>query len=599
MGRLIMMLGLALSICNSTQGSSGPFVVERMTAAAGFSPRDGARLEYFNGKYWLLGGWQPVTNAWSATNAVTNEVWSSPDLVTWTRELTHVDSPPTVGAGARWHPRHTHMTCVFDGKLWVMGSDQYDPGGSAPNPSNDPISSDVWSSVDGVTWVQVAADSLSSWGHDRGTWDAIIGVYGGYMHIIGGFRAGGPTDNRTAWPTSSEHWRSQDGVTWEQLDDVPFTRARTLRAVEVGGRLVVVGGLSSPPPFHLNPAVAMRDVWTWDGSTWTQTSDGSSTSWQARTWVGVAAYDNKLWALTGWGDATLRNLGGIRWSSNFGATWNELPTGTVGLPLSHADGVIGTEAGIAVAGGFAEQSNVWLLSVGEPDDVEYPGTLPLTAWLRSDYSAGSWLGSYSAASAGANHFIEATGANQPSVGASLNGYPTVDFDGTNDKLTGPSVFPSSALILASFSIWWLFNADSAVADPGAAAPYNAPGIDDTSGAGLAIGYCAAGVRAGYYDGSTWNSVAQAASTGSWHLARIRSDGTKIELSVDSNAFTSVARGTLNGAGVTAFPLRIGTAYNGSFFNGRMAEIGMAKEALSDEVFDNIKSYINSKYGLSL
>lgn len=51
--------------------------------------------------------------------------------------------------------------------------------------------------------------------------------------------------------------------------------------------------------------------------------------------------------------------------------------------------------------------------------------------------------------------------------------------------------------------------------------------------------------------------------------------------------------------MTAFPLRIGTAYNGSFFNGRMAEIGMAKEALSDEVFDNIKSYINSKYGLSL
>lgn len=570
----------------------GPYAIQRMTGAAEYTQRDGARIEYFNSKYWILGGWQPTPNVWSATNAVTNEIWSSPDLVTWTQEATHVDTPPTSGAGARWHPRHTHMTCVFDSKLWVFGSDQYDPGGSVANPSLDPISSDVWNSTDGTTWTRVAADNLATWGHTRGVYDSIAGVYGGYIHIIGGYRADG-VEARTAWPSTSEHWRSADGITWTQLTDIPFSRARTLNAISVGGRLVVVGGISSPSPVGLNPAVAMNDVWTWDGSTWTQTSDGSGAPFEGRSWFAVAGYDGKLWALTGWDDDATLNRGSAFWSSDFGATWNELPAGTVGYPPSHADGVAATADGIALVCGFRQQRNTWLLSRGTPDDVDYPGTLPLSAWWRSYDGSSPWHGSYSTDGSGGNHLTEAT--NPPAAGAALNGHDTADFDGTNDKMTAPAI-TNGHILAGTFSIWWLFNADSAVADPGAAAPTNAPGIDDTSGAGLAIGFCAAGVRAGYFDGTTWDSVAQAASTGSWHLARIRSDGTKIELSVDSNAWTNVARtAALSPGGV----LRVGTCYAGVFFNGRIAEVGATHEVLSDVEFDAIKTYVNSHYGLAL
>lgn len=570
------------------QGGPSTYVVVRKTAEAAFSNRDGARLEYFNSKYWLLGGWQVEPNGWSATNRVTNEVWSSPDLVTWTLELAHDDAP----AAGRWNPRHTHMTCVFNGKLWVLGADQYDPGGSLPSTSTDPIDSSVWSSVDGTTWVQEAASSQLStwWGHDRGVWDAILGVHNGYMHMIGGLRAPDGVSVRTAWPSSSEHWRSADGVTWTRLADVPFSRARASKALSVGGRLVVIGGLSTPPS---EAAVAMRDVWTWDGSTWTRTSDGSSAPFEGRSWLAVEAYEGKIWVLTGWDDAATLNQGSAYYSTNFGATWTELPAGTVGYPPSHADGIIATASGIAIAGGFREGKNTWLLSRGAPGAVDYPGTLPLSGWWR-DYAGAPWLGSYSDAGSGGNHLTEAT--NPPTVGATLNGHTTANLDGTNDKLTGPAV-ANGSLLGASFSIWWLFKADAAVADPGAAFPYNAPGIDDTSGSGLAIGFCAAGVRAGYFDGTNWNSVAQAASTGAWHLARIRSDGTKIELSVDSNAWTSVARAAPLGS-LSAL-LRIGTAYNGTFFDGLIAEVGTADSALTNEQFDAVKAYVNSHYGLSL
>lgn len=571
--------------------STPSYVVTRQTAFAEYTARDGARLEYFLGKYWLLGGWQPVPNGWSATNAVTNEVWSSPDLITWTKELDHDDAPPTSGAGARWYPRHTHMSCVFDGKLWIFGSDQYDPGGAAPNTSQDPIDSSVWSSVDGVTWVQVAPSSQDAgwWGHGRGVWDAIPAVFGGYMHIIGGYRtaAGSETNVRIAWPSCSEHWRSADGVTWEQMPDLPFSRARTLNAVEVNGKLVIAGGISSPPPYAENPATPMNDVWTWDGTTWTQTSDGSSAAWEGRSWLDVASYDGKLWVLSGWDDDAFLNRGGARWTSDYGVTWNELPTGTVGIPPSHADGVLGRPDGIAVAGGFSQKTNTWFLTAGDPGTVDYPGTLELSAWWYGFTGGTYWLGRFSGGLSAVEHLIEAT--HPPTAGAALNGHVTASFNGTDQKFVGPT-----GLLATSFSIWWVFKASAAVPDYGAATPWAAPGIDDTSGAGLAIGFNESGVRAGYHDGTDWDSVVQAASVGAWHRARIRSDGTKIELSVDGNAWTSVARDPINS--ITQ-PLRVGTCFDGSFFSGLTAAVGVIKRALTDEEFDALDAHLVSKYDL--
>jgi len=48
-------------------------------------------------------------------------------------------------------------------------------------------------------------------------------------------------------------------------------------------------------------------------------------------------------------------------------------------------------------------------------------------------------------------------------------------------------------------------------------------------------------------------------------------------------------------------MRIGTASDSSstFFDGRIAELMAADSRFSDAQFDNIKSYINTRYALAL
>jgi len=44
---------------------------------------------------------------------------------------------------------------------------------------------------------------------------------------------------------------------------------------------------------------------------------------------------------------------------------------------------------------------------------------------------------------------------------------------------------------------------------------------------------------------------------------------------------------------------LGRNYATAFFDGRILEVGAAPSALSDATFDDIKSYVNSRYGLAL
>ncbi len=87
-----------------------------------------------DGKIWLLGGGTYDTPDYPYRNYY-NDVWSSPDGVTWTQVL---DEAP-------WEPRQYHDVAAFDGKLWVL--EGYDGTGNR---------SDVWYSADGVSWYEVA-----------------------------------------------------------------------------------------------------------------------------------------------------------------------------------------------------------------------------------------------------------------------------------------------------------------------------------------------------------------------------------------------------------------------------------------------------------
>ena len=93
----------------------------------------------FRDKMWLLGGWN-ASDRVRFPKTCNSEVWSSTDGADWRLE-TH----------APWEGRHTAGYAVHDGRMWILGGD----------PLQRHYQNDVWSSDDGIHWVQQAADLVT------------------------------------------------------------------------------------------------------------------------------------------------------------------------------------------------------------------------------------------------------------------------------------------------------------------------------------------------------------------------------------------------------------------------------------------------------
>lgn len=121
-----------------------------------------------NGKLFAVGG--------QVINTIGNFVFESNDGVNWT--------PIT---GSTFPGRRDHAIASFNGYMFVSG-------GTTPYYTND-----VWSSADGITWNQVAANVSN----DGYMYNHKMVEYDGYLHIFGGW---GPHSNRI--------YSSSNGATW-------------------------------------------------------------------------------------------------------------------------------------------------------------------------------------------------------------------------------------------------------------------------------------------------------------------------------------------------------------------------------------------------
>ena len=323
-------------------GPSRKYTGSLVTDKAPWLWRDGARLHYFRGKYWLLGGWtNGPRKEWDGDDT-TNEIWSSPDLATWTLARKHVSKPATEGPDAHWTRRHCFGSVVFHDYLWVIGRDHI---WSAPI-------IDVWRSKDALTWECVMPEGPM--GRKR---MPLVTTYAGAIHVLGGETE---EPGKMGYATAS-HWRSTDGAKWEQLPDMPFVRSSG-GAVEWGGRLLVLGGNSGTRGESGGP-IRNNDVWAWDGKKWERQTEHAP--WPPMMWMDVVVYDGKVWVLAGrhsdipvGGDSS-----GAWYSSDAGKTWTHVQAP---WPPTHADGVEATEKdGIVMAGGNQIASSTYRLKVEE------------------------------------------------------------------------------------------------------------------------------------------------------------------------------------------------------------------------------------------
>ncbi|MCX8214975.1 MAG: hypothetical protein OTJ97_10820 [SAR202 cluster bacterium] len=315
-----------------------------VSSEVAWSPRDGAQLVSFQGKLFLLGGWNQYAGertdlagagTGSFESEVCSEVWCSDDDGRW-----------YLAATAPWSGRHMHGAVVHDGHIWVIGAENGTPD-------------DVWKSKDGVHWQLVAA--TVPW-PERG--NQLVTVFDGSIWVMGGqtgaagqsnfvadLKAGKPFP--PAPPPLCDVWRTKDGLRWELMtDDAPWAPRGMITGANGGvpvldGRMWILGGgyvgtggttlstlrydLEQQP--RLETRLFHNDVWSSaDGREWIcHIADGMA-PWPARSYHDTAAWDGKLWVLGGHrgvaDHAAEIGTDGNRndvWYSADGEHWQKLP----------------------------------------------------------------------------------------------------------------------------------------------------------------------------------------------------------------------------------------------------------------------------------
>ena len=166
-------LGSGQDVWNTTDGVNWTCV----QAQAPFGKRYGSAVAIYDGKLWLCGGCVQIPNDPPEKHypkfTTYNDVWSSPDGVTWTRVLEH----------APWAERMWFVSREYAGKLWIIG------GFSNKEAKN---LAEAWTTTDGINWTPMNSDPMWSPRHEP-----TIYVYDGSFWVVAG----------NSWPLMNDVWK--------------------------------------------------------------------------------------------------------------------------------------------------------------------------------------------------------------------------------------------------------------------------------------------------------------------------------------------------------------------------------------------------------
>lgn len=331
--------GVASGVASVPSSASHVYAPVTHTTSAAYAQCDGAKLIHMLGRYYRLGGWHsgglPEWNGeWS-----TNEVWSSEDLVTWTKDLAHDSNPPTIGPGARPLRCHAFGHAVVGEHVYWIGSDQYVIGVPQVWKSDAPGSPTGWTKLPDAPYAARTGACVGKLGTD-------IHVIGGCPYYFGFYAAIG------------DHWVFDTTTeVWTQMPDCPFVTSFITDLPELDGKLFVCGGNGGGA--NGGERVYQNAVWAWDGLKWHL--QNANPPWSGRMWVDTWVYDGKLWVGPG-RDSDVSDTADTWVSDDAGVTWTLVAQAPWGP--THADGVCVTEAdGIVMATGFGIGTAVLSLKV--------------------------------------------------------------------------------------------------------------------------------------------------------------------------------------------------------------------------------------------
>ena len=316
-----------------------------VTKKADFAPRDGAGALVFKNRMWLIGGWNPGDKV-HFPRICNNEVWSSADGKTWILEKpnTFTCDGRTFNRHLDWEGRHTAGYAVYKGRMWIVGGDA----------NQGHYHHDVWNSEDGRVWTYVNSKKQVPWG-PRVLHYTI--VFKDRIWVMGGQTLPQFADADEKF--YNDVWSTEDGVRWVQAaEKTPrWTPRGTIGgSVIFKDRIWVLGGATYDTPDHPE-RILYNDIWSsGDGVSWE--CHLSNAPWQPRTYHDVAVFDGCMWVLEGSRWRVGGNQNDV-WYSEDGVNWHELPD-TPWKPR-HAASVFVYDNALWMVAGNNMESDVWKL----------------------------------------------------------------------------------------------------------------------------------------------------------------------------------------------------------------------------------------------
>jgi hypothetical protein len=204
---------------------------QSVTMTAPWAARDGAGLLSYQGKMWLLGGWNPDPALREFFPLIcNNEVWSSDDGAKWSLVKPNTFKDRSFDTASDWEGRHTAGYAVYRDKMWIIGGDC----------NQKHYQNDVWNSTDGATWDDVNKGKDVPWAPRVLHYTV---VHNDKLWVIGG-------QSMPAFAGGDEKfygdaWTSTDGVEWQRI--IPQEPCWSPRGMIGGsavmnGRIWILGG---------------------------------------------------------------------------------------------------------------------------------------------------------------------------------------------------------------------------------------------------------------------------------------------------------------------------------------------------------------------
>lgn len=305
---------------------------------APFIGRDLHRTFVWKDKLWLLGGT-------TANNGYIKDIWNTEDGKNWI----------LVNENADWGGlKNGQGHVVFKDKLWAMGGHRY--GGTPWNP-NPGIAADIgiYSSSDGIHWDKHV--DVAPWGE---RYQPALVEFNGKLWLLGGCK-----DEFFTSAAYNDIWSSEDGINWVQ--EVEHAAWQGRGAINEGcvvfnGALYLAGGgivgeyATASPQSVL---IEYNDVWrSIDGINWERIVIRAP--WEPRLYHSLVAYNEVMYVIAGGNNKLLKN---DVWKSSDGIHWEQVKYSF--WEKRHAQSVVGFKGQLFMTGGNPSNyvNEVWTMDI--------------------------------------------------------------------------------------------------------------------------------------------------------------------------------------------------------------------------------------------